>query len=1173
MTNLVGQQIDHYRLEKLLGEGGMGAVYQAHDLNLARKVAIKVMHGQFANRPEFQQRFMQEAQAAARLDHPSIIRIHNFGARSGFFYMVMEFVAGASLNAYIKRLQQSHQVIRLSETLAILAQVADALGFAHRQGIIHRDIKPDNVLLKMLSEPEREGDPPLRAIVTDFGLAKLLEGGMQTQTGTFMGTLPYMSPEQCVGRDLDGRSDLYSLGIMLYQLSTGRLPFDVRTPTEAVVKHVQEAPPPPRSVRPGLPASVEAIIVKSLAKNPNDRYANGEEMARALRQAARGLSDADVTRFAPPAAVVSLVTQLLPASAVEQPSRLGQDLTALPGVDRVLIARKDDSPRAYSMEKSPLTIGRGSDNDIVLAVEGVSRRHARLERAGAGWQIVDLGSTNGTLLDNARLLPNIPEPWSPNRVLQIGSFFLRLELGQTGAGAGSTPGFTAAAHSYQATVAARTTPGATQIHSSSGQLSVVVNPTNIEVIPGGRADVQVELFNQGMTVDHFHLKSDGLPPEWTSIPQSTIQLMPGGRSMLPVTVHPPQSALARAGSHPYRLVIQSASNPGETATLTGQVILKPFERFTADMRPARLPHGGLARVLVINEGNAENTFTVIGRDPADRIRFEGQRGRLKLDPGAKGTLDLKLAAKERPWLGRTDSWPFEIQVKTASAMPKSLPGQLEVPARLPIWLPALMSAFLLLLCFSAAALYAFNNSLNANATATAQAASVAQVAVLATQTAVFQETAAAEQGVAATATSLALTAVALGDDDGDGLSNSQEIALGTDPNNPDTDGDGLSDGEEVNQYGTHPKNRDTDGDGLSDGDEVHLYGTSPTNPDTDGDGVPDGVEVNQGTDPLLPPTVTPTPSPTATDVPVAPPTDTPTVTPTATPTETATDTPTPTLTVIIPPAPGGLASYQIVTTDVTLPAGGFQRDTARCPAGTKVLGGGAQVVGAGSADFETQIQESTPGTIGGGAQDLWLVAVNNLSNTQRTVRIYAVCAEPPAGYQVVTTEVTVAAAGFQRDTTHCPVGARVLAGGVHVGAGSAEFRLQESAPGGVTTAAGPQDVWLVSIKNLTNNPRTVRINAICAEPPAGYQVVSTDVSLAAAGFERTTARCPVGALILSGGVQVVGAGSADFNIRLQEAAPGTIGSGASAQDLWLVAIKNLSNTQRNLRIFSVCASP
>ena len=235
-----GQQIENYRIDGVLGQGGMGTIYRATDVNLSRPVAMKVMHGELAADPAFQDRFHQEARAAARLDHPSIVRVYHFGRQSGLLYIVMELVDGLSLGAYLRQLAKLNQVVRLEETLALIAQAADALGYAHRQGVIHRDVKPDNILVKRLDRADRPGDPPLRAMVTDFGLAKLLEMEADTQAGLMMGTLPYMSPEQVLDLPLDGRSDIYSLGVVLYQLATGVLPLDIRSPERALQAHQYE---------------------------------------------------------------------------------------------------------------------------------------------------------------------------------------------------------------------------------------------------------------------------------------------------------------------------------------------------------------------------------------------------------------------------------------------------------------------------------------------------------------------------------------------------------------------------------------------------------------------------------------------------------------------------------------------------------------------------------------------------------------------------------------------------------------------------------------------------------------------------------------------------------------------------------------------------------------------
>ncbi|MFZ0545334.1 MAG: serine/threonine-protein kinase [Candidatus Promineifilaceae bacterium] len=336
MTNLIGKRLDHFRVDMLLGEGGMGSVYRAYDMNLARPVALKVMHPHLTRQPEFQQRFLQEAQASARLSHPNIVDIYHFGRREDLLYMAIEYIEGDSLGAYIGHLYRNKQFIRLDETLDLLAQVADGLDYAHRQGVVHRDVKPDNILIKVEEHPTEEGASVLRAVVTDFGLAKLREGGIQTVTGTLMGTLAYMSPEQCVGEELDGRSDIYSLGIVLYQLSTGRLPFNIKSPTDAIMKHMQEDPPPPRELRPGLPVEVEAVIARALAKKPDGRYKTAGQMAAALRRSAAFVSG-PVTPFENAETVVSIATVVRPVSDLRPtlPEEAVSQENLLPSVDKM----------------------------------------------------------------------------------------------------------------------------------------------------------------------------------------------------------------------------------------------------------------------------------------------------------------------------------------------------------------------------------------------------------------------------------------------------------------------------------------------------------------------------------------------------------------------------------------------------------------------------------------------------------------------------------------------------------------------------------------------------------------------------------------------------------------------------------------------------------------------
>jgi hypothetical protein len=253
-----------------------------------------------------------------------------------------------------------------------------------------------------------------------------------------------------------------------------------------------------------------------------------------------------------------------------------------------------------------------------------------------------------------------------------------------------------------------------------------------------------------------------------------------------------------------------------------------------------------------------------------------------------------------------------------------------------------------------------------------------------------------------------------------------------------------------------------------------------------------------------------------------------------------------------------------------LAASPFVRDTSICPTGKVVVGGGSQVVGEGSANFSTFLQESGPGTIGGGAQSLWLTALRNSSGKQHKIGLYAVCANKPVGYQVVRKDTVVPASGFLRTTANCPVGKVVLAGGAQVvGAGTADFgtRLQESAPG--TINGGAQSVWLAAVRNF-GAQHTIGVFAVCANRPAGYQVVRKDSSVLSGGFLRTTANCPSGKVVNGGGASVIGAGTANFETRMQESAPGT--TGLPSVSVHLAAVRNLGAVTRTIGVHAVCSS-
>jgi tRNA A-37 threonylcarbamoyl transferase component Bud32 len=281
MNDLIGQHLGPYRILEQIGTGGMAAVYKAYQPAMDRYVAVKVIASHFARDEKFQRRFRREARAVAQLEHAHILPVHDYGEAEGRPYLVMRFLEAGTLK---DRMAQGP--LPLSEVNRIIGQVGGALDYAHRMGVIHRDVKPTNVLL------DAEGD----AFLTDFGLAKMMEASAPlTETGVGIGTPTYMSPEQGKGAKVDSRSDVYSLGIMLYQMVTGRPPYEAETPLAVVLKHIQEPLPLPRTIRPDLPEEVERVILRALAKEVDDRFQTAGEMVRALDAAVQALEAADRT--------------------------------------------------------------------------------------------------------------------------------------------------------------------------------------------------------------------------------------------------------------------------------------------------------------------------------------------------------------------------------------------------------------------------------------------------------------------------------------------------------------------------------------------------------------------------------------------------------------------------------------------------------------------------------------------------------------------------------------------------------------------------------------------------------------------------------------------------------------------------------------------------------------
>ncbi len=292
MTDWTDKTIGKVRVEQLLGRGGMAEVYRGMHITLGRPVAVKVLLSHLEARPELQARFEREARVLANLRHPNILQIYDFDFVDGQPYIVMEYINGPTLSDHLHAVHAVNGRLSLTEIGRILVMLSSALDYAHAQGVIHRDIKPGNIMIQTKGVPFVPGQPfggDAEPILTDFGLTRLTDASSQSVSGTIAGTPAYMSPEQARGDRADHRSDLYSLGVVLYEMLSGRVPFEADTTMGVLMKHLQQSPPPLDS----LPISLQLIIEKSLAKDPGQRYQSARELVEDYLNAT-GLTVADV---------------------------------------------------------------------------------------------------------------------------------------------------------------------------------------------------------------------------------------------------------------------------------------------------------------------------------------------------------------------------------------------------------------------------------------------------------------------------------------------------------------------------------------------------------------------------------------------------------------------------------------------------------------------------------------------------------------------------------------------------------------------------------------------------------------------------------------------------------------------------------------------------------------
>ena len=355
----ISQQLGKYQILGEIGRGGMAVVYKAFDPTLQRYVALKVLSPRLASDDQVLRRFELEATTAANLKHPNIVVIHDVSGAEGYHFLVMELLEGNTLREEIR----AKGALLPARVGYITYQLASALDYAHQRSLIHRDVKPSNIILGSDDH----------ATLTDFGLVRAAHATRLTEAGSALGTLEYMPPEQLSGDEIDWRSDVYSLGVVVYECLTGHVPFSADTPY-SVMRQVMYEPPPPLGMLISVSPNVELAVMQALAKSPADRFRSAGEFAAALY---RALSGDDL------------------------------DLSNAQGC-------------VFRLRRGPTTVGRDADNDLFVNDSQVSRHHAEIQYDGTFWNLADLQSTNCTFLNDQRVWPGQPRRLQPGDVVRFG---------------------------------------------------------------------------------------------------------------------------------------------------------------------------------------------------------------------------------------------------------------------------------------------------------------------------------------------------------------------------------------------------------------------------------------------------------------------------------------------------------------------------------------------------------------------------------------------------------------------------------------------------------------------------------------------------------------------------------------------------------------------------------
>ena len=687
MSDLIGQTLGSYLLESLIGSGPNGRVYRARQVRLNRTAAVKVLAPRLVHTPDFSRRFSAAMQRAAGLRGQQIADIEDFGEAGELAYIAMELYDEGSLRTFLQSRIRQRDPLEIAQVVEIVRQAAEGLHAAHVLGFVHGHVKPENILLLR----RIAGAAPVRVRVSDFGL-------LEVAGNTPITTFTYSSPEQALNGIPVAQSDIYALGVVLYEVTTGYVPFAVKTAEEAAEKHGRALPVPPRMVSAQLPIELEQIILRCLAKRPEQRFATAAELAQALASVVQATSPGQTVLLAdlPTQSMVQSATQRIAPIVVppvmptldpaSQPTvrsiidpALQPTMMASTGPQVQLLDGAGNQIRAVDLTSAGVTIGRAPQNTLQLDNEQVSRHHARVDWDGRTATITDLGAANGTQLDAMRLPPSMPVPWGFGQRAQIGPFSLRLNppagvaVQAPPAGDPLLQGLLNNAN----TTAGLPVVGAAATQAFGGaRLSLLVDQEQITATPGQREIVSLMVVNSGTTPDTVTLSVEGAPGMWVGVPQQAIQVPPGGRVPVSLTLGVPREPDSLAGDYPVIIRARSGMQPGESATARARWSVLPFSASSVSISPRRASgrRDASYQVTVRNDGNQTETFLLSTDDDAQQLQYAFTEENLTLDPGQTMTVGLMVAGQGRMF-GGDETTPFRVAAQAGDERPANATAQ------------------------------------------------------------------------------------------------------------------------------------------------------------------------------------------------------------------------------------------------------------------------------------------------------------------------------------------------------------------------------------------------------------------------------------------------------------------------------------------------------------------